>query len=203
MVQRWPAVPTAREDDRRAAPGRGRPRAPRSWRCCRRARAAAAEALRRPRRRPRGPCGSSRWPRPAARAGRRPAPRRRSRPPIDDLRAGRPAHRRTARSARSNSAWQASARERRLLRRLPDHRVAADQGERRVPGPDRDREVEGGDDADHAERVPGLASCGGPGARRRWSGRRAGATGRPRSRRCRSSPALRPGPPAGSCRPRA
>ena len=35
----------------------------------------------------------------------------------------------------------------------------------------------------------------------RWSGRRAGATGRRRSRRCRSSPALRRGPRRRPCRP--
>ena len=34
------------------------------------------------------------------------------------------------------------------------HGVAADRGEEGVPGPDRDREVEGGDDADDAERMP-------------------------------------------------
>ena len=39
-------------------------------------------------------------------------------------------------------------------RRLPDRGVAADGGQGRVPGPDRDREVEGRDDADHAQRVP-------------------------------------------------
>ena len=39
---------------------------------------------------------------------------------------------------------------------LPDDRVAADQGDGGVPGPDRGREVEGGDHADDAERVPGL-----------------------------------------------
>ena len=42
------------------------------------------------------------------------------------------------------------------LGRLPDHGVAGDQRQGGVPGVDRDREVEGGDDADHAERVPGL-----------------------------------------------
>ena len=46
--------------------------------------------------------------------------------------------------------------ERGFFRRLPQHRIAADQRQRRIPGPDRDREVEGGDDADHAERVPGF-----------------------------------------------
>ena len=47
--------------------------------------------------------------------------------------------------------------ERRLLRWLPDHRIAADQGQGRVPGPGRDREIEGGDHAAHPHRVPGLA----------------------------------------------
>src|SRR5882757_8267929 len=39
---------------------------------------------------------------------------------------------------------------------LPDDGVAADEGEGGVPAPDGDGEVEGGDDADNAERVPGL-----------------------------------------------
>ena len=47
-------------------------------------------------------------------------------------------------------------RQRRLLRRLPHDRVAADDGEGEVPRPHGDREVEGADDADHAERMPGL-----------------------------------------------
>ena len=45
------------------------------------------------------------------------------------------------------------------------------------------------------ERVPRLHHAVARRARRRWSGRRAGATGRRRSRRCRSSPALRRGLP--------
>ena len=48
----------------------------------------------------------------------------------------------------------AIAAERRLLGRLPERRVAADRGDHRVPGPDRDGEVEGGDDADRPERMP-------------------------------------------------
>ena len=44
--------------------------------------------------------------------------------------------------------------ERRRLGRLPHHRVAADGGDRRVPRPDGDREVEGGDDPDRPERMP-------------------------------------------------
>ena len=84
--------------------------------------------------------------------------------------------------------------QRRLLRRLPDHGIAADQRQRRIPRPDRDREVERGDDAVDAERMPGLHHAMVARARWRWSGRRAGATGRRRSRRCRSSPGLRRGP---------
>ena len=78
-----------------------------------------------------------------------------------------------------------------LERRLPDRDVAADRGEKRVPGPHRHREVEGADHADDAERVPLLehAVVRALGVHRR--GRRACATGRPRSRRCRSSPAPR------------
>ena len=47
-------------------------------------------------------------------------------------------------------------RERGLLRGLPHHGVAADERQRGVPRPHRDREVEGGDDAYGRERVPGL-----------------------------------------------
>ena len=47
-------------------------------------------------------------------------------------------------------------RERRLLGGLPDHRVAADERERGVPGPHRHRKVESGDDAADAERMPSL-----------------------------------------------
>jgi hypothetical protein len=47
-------------------------------------------------------------------------------------------------------------RQGRQLRRLPDDGVAADQGDGRVPRPHRRGEVEGADDPDHAERVPGL-----------------------------------------------
>ena len=45
-------------------------------------------------------------------------------------------------------------RERCQLARLPDDRVAAHQGERGVPRPHRDGEVERGDHADRADRVP-------------------------------------------------
>ncbi|MNQ59921.1 hypothetical protein D3C85_741840 [compost metagenome] len=47
--------------------------------------------------------------------------------------------------------------ERGLLRRLPDHRVAADQRQGGIPGPDRDREVEGTDHPHHPQWMPGLA----------------------------------------------
>ena len=66
----------------------------------------------------------------------------------------RPRRRNAAAPARAGLRRQRG--ERRLLRRLPDHAVAADQRERRVPRPDRHREIEGGDDADDAERMPGL-----------------------------------------------
>jgi hypothetical protein len=42
----------------------------------------------------------------------------------------------------------------RLGRRLPHHRVAADRSDRRVPGPDGHGEIECGDNADRAQRVP-------------------------------------------------
>ncbi len=44
--------------------------------------------------------------------------------------------------------------QRRQVARLPDHRVAADDGERRVPAPHGDREVERGDHRGRAERMP-------------------------------------------------
>ena len=49
--------------------------------------------------------------------------------------------------------------ERRPLGRLPEHRVAADERERRVPAPHGDGEVERADDGDRAERVPGLGQA--------------------------------------------
>ena len=100
---------------------------------------------------------SSRWPRPAPRAGRRPAPRRPSR--AADARTCRQAGRRLApkrASARSNKRLQASAVSGVFSDGFQTHGIAADQRQRRVPRPHRDREVEGRDDADHAQRVPGL-----------------------------------------------
>jgi hypothetical protein len=47
-------------------------------------------------------------------------------------------------------------RQRRQLRRLPDHRVTADQADRGVPRPDGGREVERADHGDDAEGMPGL-----------------------------------------------
>ena len=41
-----------------------------------------------------------------------------------------------------------------LLRRFPDQRIAAHQRQRRIPAPHRDREVERGNDADRAGRMP-------------------------------------------------
>ena len=59
-------------------------------------------------------------------------------------------------AARSSSALHAGAVSAGHRRRLPDHGVAAHERDRGVPRPDRRREVEGRDDADDAERVPGL-----------------------------------------------
>ena len=47
-----------------------------------------------------------------------------------------------------------NGRERRLSTRLPHGDVAAHRGQCGVPRPDRDGEIEGGDDADHAQRMP-------------------------------------------------
>jgi len=48
-----------------------------------------------------------------------------------------------------------SQRAQRCFRRgFPDAGIAADDRQQRVPGPDGDRKVERGDDADHSERVP-------------------------------------------------
>ncbi len=104
------------------------------------------------------------------------------------------ARRRSAPRRALDEGLRRQRRERGLLGRLPDHRIAADEGQRRVPGPHRDGEVEGRDDAADAERMPGLHHAVVRRARWRWSGRRAGATGRRRSRRCRSSPATSPRP---------
>ena len=55
--------------------------------------------------------------------------------------------------------------ERREIARLPDHRVAGDDGERRVPTPHCDREVERGDHAGRARAGATAPSAGGPVAR--------------------------------------
>ena len=44
--------------------------------------------------------------------------------------------------------------QRRFLRRLPHQRIAAHQRQRRVPRPHRHGKIEGGDDADHTQRMP-------------------------------------------------
>jgi len=56
----------------------------------------------------------------------------------------------------------------RFLRRFPDHRVATNHGEGRVPGPHRDRIIEGGDDGNGSQRDARFPSCGAPGVRRPW-----------------------------------
>ena len=56
------------------------------------------------------------------------------------------------------------------------HGVATDQCQRRVPAPDGHGKVEGGYDAAQTQRVPVSTHGGALGARRLWSGRRAGVT---------------------------
>ena len=75
---------------------------------------------------------------------------------VDRAGPGRPAHRRSARSARSTSAMHGQRESGVFSRRLPDDRIAADQRQRRIPGPDRDGEVEG---ADHAAPAPSGCHC--------------------------------------------
>ena len=125
--------------------------------------------------RARDPCGCCRWRSPAAGGRRRPAPARRG------GRRARPGRGRAS-TGSSSTSWRSSARaghrgQRRLLRRLPDDRVAADQADGGVPRPHRDREVERGDDGDRPDAGATPPSAGGRAAPRRWSGRRAGGTG--------------------------
>ena len=60
----------------------------------------------------------------------------------------------TRRAASASERLAGQRGEQRLLGRLPHDRVAADEGQRGVPRPDRDREVERADDTDDAQRVP-------------------------------------------------
>ncbi len=53
-----------------------------------------------------------------------------------------------------NDGMDREPAEGRFFAGLPDDGVTADEGEHGVPGPDGHGEVEGGDDADHAQRVP-------------------------------------------------
>ena len=54
---------------------------------------------------------------------------------------------------RTNSSWNAAERDRGVLGRLPDDRVAGQQRGHDVPGRHGDREVAGGDDRDGADRL--------------------------------------------------
>ena len=94
------------------------------------------------------------------------------------------------------------AERRRVLGRLPDDGVAAQQRRDEVPGRHRDREVAGGDDRRHPDRVAeGEQLLVGQLARAR-SGRTAGAPRRRRSRRCRSPPGPRRATRGRACRSR-
>ena len=78
-----------------------------------------------------------------------------SRPPITtpDRPSGALPNRRIA---RSTIVCVASAVSGVLLGWLPHHRIAADESESGIPGPDRHRKVESRDDATDAERMPSL-----------------------------------------------
>ncbi len=116
----------------------------------------AREAGRELRDRPGGPSRWSRWPTAPPRGGRRPAARRcRAGPAARPSRpSGASAPKRSM--ARCGDRMHRERGQRRLLGRLPHHRVAAHQRQRRVPRPHRDREVEGRDHAAHAQRMPGF-----------------------------------------------
>ncbi|QTK81409.1 Hypothetical protein AT6N2_L0496 [Agrobacterium tumefaciens] len=68
------------------------------------------------------------------------------------------AFRRIAKAGRGalENALNGKSRERGLLRRLPDNRVTTDEGKCGIPRPDGNGEVEGRDDADDTQRMPGL-----------------------------------------------
>ena len=189
-MQRWPAVPAAANTMARMASSRSARRRddpallPPSSSSDRPKRAAHPEPTARPIRTE--PVADR-----AGRAASSTAPRRRSRAADHAGRRGRAATP-TSGSGPRRAAPAPDRGQRRLLRGLPHDRVAAHQREHGVPRPDRDGEVERGDDADRPERMPLSPSCGDRGVRRRSSGRKAVATGRRRSRRCRSFPAPRP-----------
>ena len=68
----------------------------------------------------------------------------------------RPTRRPVTRDGPVEQGMGREGRKRRLFRRLPDHGIAADQRQRRIPRPDGHRKVEGRDDPDHAQRMPGF-----------------------------------------------
>ena len=151
----------------RAARGRDRRRARRWRRCCRRVPGWSGRSGRRARGRPAGPWRSSRWPRPAATRWSSTSASPTSRPPIRI--SDRPfGHVAEFRGGALDDGLHGERRERRLFRGLPDGWVAADEGERGVPGPDRDGEVEGGDDAARRRAGARSPSSGGRGAPWRW-----------------------------------
>ena len=165
-VQRWPAVPAAANSDRPRRRDRDRPTGATIM-----ALLPPSSSSERPKRR-----GDARADR-AAHARRAGGADERDAAivdqPLADIAAAdrRPPSRPSgavaeARDARARKMRLARERgERRLLRRLPDHRVAADDGEREVPRPDRDREVERADDADRRPADARSPSCDGPAAR--------------------------------------
>ena len=162
----------------------------------------AGKPRREPRRRRRGPWRSSRWPTPAATRGSSTSTSPISRPPI------RSSHRPSGaspkrRMARATRAWTASA----VSGVFSEGFHTTGSPQTSASAAFHDHTATGKLNAEmtphDAQRMPGLhhpvvGPLGGDGA-----GRRAGATARPRSRRCRSSPGPRRAPRRRSCRPRA
>ena len=138
----------------RAARGRGRRTVRRSPRCCRPARGSNGRSDRRRPARPGAPSPSSRWPRRSAPPSWATSAAPTSAPPSSTWLRWSGAS--VSAAARSNKRAAGERRERCLVARLPDHRVAAHERQRGVPRPHRDREVEGGDDSDRTHRVPRL-----------------------------------------------
>ena len=79
--------------------------------------------------------------------------------PGPTTRPSRPGGARAFPPARGGDRLAGHGAERRLLRRLPDHGVAADQGQHRVPGPNGHREIEGRDHAHGPQRMPLLGQA--------------------------------------------
>ena len=194
-MQRCPQVPRRRTRST-ARPAPDRPTARRSCRCCRRVPAASGPAAAPPSGHRAPHRHASRSPRPAASFGDAASClARRPRPPMTrlEIAAGTPG---ISASACCDNRLAGDRAQRRLLRRLPHDRVAAHQRRASRSTPRPRREIERRDHADRPQRMPLLGQpMAGPLAGDRLAVQLP-AQARRRSRRCRSSPALRRALPA-------